>query len=82
MQVKKELEERILNSSSQKENKAFAISVEFFSGIFVTSLFGYLLDYLLESKILFTIIFLILGFIVGIVNVYRYNLKHKSDKNE
>ena len=51
--------------------KAFQLSTEFISAIFVGALLGYLLDRFLGTTPWGMIFFLLLGFVAGVLNVMR-----------
>jgi F0F1-type ATP synthase assembly protein I len=78
MIVNSELENRILGRSNKKTNFALSSCIEFFSGVFVTAIFGYFLDYALNTGVVFSIIFLLLGCVIGFMNIYRFVRVNKN----
>jgi len=76
------LNKKILSKTKKKENIIIATCAEFFSSVFVTSVFGYFLDYIFATKYIFLIIFMIAGFCVGFINVYRLLSREVLKENE
>ena len=70
---------KLSRNKKNKENVAFVTCVEFFSGVFITSIVGYGIDKLIGYKCFFLIMFTVLGFVVGFVNVYRFIMSGTKD---